>query len=151
MRKAMRMLLLVIIANALFTSCQSPEQKVGSAQDKVDDAKKDLKTVQNEAEAKRISDAEEWKIYKAESAMKIKDNESAIILLKEKMNVAGKKMNAEYLKSVNALEEKNRALQARMDVYDKGQSDWATYKREFSHDMDELGKALKDLTVDNKK
>ena len=48
MRKAMIMLLLVIFANTLFTSCQSPEQKVGSAQDKVDEAKKDLKTVQNE-------------------------------------------------------------------------------------------------------
>jgi len=28
--------------------------------------------------------------------------------------------------------------------------EWETFKREFNHDMDELGKALKDLTVDNK-
>jgi hypothetical protein len=38
-----------------------------------------------------------------------------------------------------------------MDTYEKKQSDWESFKREFNHDMDELGQALKDLTVDNKK
>lgn len=27
--------------------------------------------------------------------------------------------------------------------------DWESFKREFNHDVDELGQALKDLTVDN--
>ena len=31
------------------------------------------------------------------------------------------------------------------------QSNWESFKREFNHDMDEIGQALKDLTVDNKK
>jgi DNA-directed RNA polymerase subunit N (RpoN/RPB10) len=35
-------------------------------------------------------------------------------------------------------------------AYEKSQSDWEAFKREFNHDMEELGKALKDLTVDNK-
>jgi len=30
-------------------------------------------------------------------------------------------------------------------------SDWQSFKREFNHDMDELGHSLKDFTVDNKK
>jgi hypothetical protein len=36
-------------------------------------------------------------------------------------------------------------------AYDKNQTDWEKFKREFNHDMDELGKSLKDLTVNNKK
>ena len=28
---------------------------------------------------------------------------------------------------------------------------WESFKREFNHDMSELGDALKDITVDNKK
>jgi hypothetical protein len=33
----------------------------------------------------------------------------------------------------------------------KNQSDWVSFKREFNHDMDEIGKAFEDLTIDNKK
>jgi hypothetical protein len=30
-------------------------------------------------------------------------------------------------------------------------SDWQSFKREFNHDMDELGNAFNNLTVNNKK
>lgn len=42
-------------------------------------------------------------------------------------------------------------MKRRSIYYEKSQSDWETFKREYNHDMDELGNALKDLTVDNKK
>jgi hypothetical protein len=35
------------------------------------------------------------------------------------------------------------------DYQDDGQSEWISFKNEFNHDMDELGKAFKDLTVQN--
>ncbi len=141
----------LFLSGAMFTGCQSPDQKVDSAQVKADNAQKDLKDVQKAAELQRATNAEEWKIFKSESEIKIKENESAIAALKEKMTMAGKKMDAVYGKKIDDLEQKNRNLQARMEVYDKGQSEWEVYKREFSHDMDELGQALKDLGVDNKK
>jgi len=37
-----------------------------------------------------------------------------------------------------------------MDTYEKNQSDWETFELELNHDMDALGQALKDVTVDNK-
>jgi hypothetical protein len=40
-----------------------------------------------------------------------------------------------------------------MDDYEstKISSDWEEFTREFNHDMEELGKSLKNLTVSNKK
>ena len=61
-------------------------------------------------------------------------------------------MDAKYVESVDALEQKNKDLKNRMDAYGANtQSDWDSFKREFNHDMDALGQAFKDLTVNNKK
>ena len=50
------------------------------------------------------------------------------------------------------LEVKNSDMRMRMDNYkEDGKDNWETFKTEFSHDMDELGKAFKDLTVKNVK
>ena len=67
------------------------------------------------------------------------------------MKKSGKTLDAVYEQRIDTLEKKNRDLKARVDAYDKSQSDWESFKREFNHDMDELGQAFKDLTVDNKK
>jgi hypothetical protein len=42
-------------------------------------------------------------------------------------------------------------MRGRLVAYDKSQSNWESFKREFNHDMDEIGKSLEDLTVDNKR
>ena len=50
------------------------------------------------------------------------------------------------------MEQKNKDLKVKMDAYKNDvSSDWQSFKREFKHDTDEIGKVLKDLTVDNKK
>jgi len=37
-----------------------------------------------------------------------------------------------------------------MDDYKQdGKENWEKFKAEFNHDMDELGKAFKDLTINN--
>jgi len=65
------------------------------------------------------------------------------------LNKPGKILDPIYKQRIETLEEQNRDLKVRLDVYEKNNSDWETFKREFNHDMDELGKALKDFTVDN--
>ncbi len=43
-------------------------------------------------------------------------------------------------------------MKIKMDNYkEDGKEKWEAFKSEFSHDMDELGSALKDLTVNNVK
>ena len=83
--------------------------------------------------------------------LKIKENEVRIAELKVKMKKPGKILDPLYEKKIEMLEQKNIDLKAKMEAYEKNQSDWESFKREFNHDMDELGSALKDLTVDNKK
>ena len=59
-------------------------------------------------------------------------------------------MDAMHENKIAKLEEKNRELKQKLDNYETSQSDWEAFKTEFNHDMDEFGKAFKDLTVDNK-
>jgi len=66
------------------------------------------------------------------------------------MKRSGKTLDALRAKKIDALEQKNRDMRNRIAAYEKSQSDWESFKREFNHDMDELGQAFKDLTVDNK-
>lgn len=144
----------VLFSILFLTSCQSSAQKSDAADAKVQDAKQDLKSAENAADvaAKKQASAEEWAAFKADSEMKIKTNESMIADLKATMKATGKKLDAKYVESVDALEQKNKALKTRMDAYGANtQSDWDSFKREFNHDMESLGQAFKDLTVNNKK
>jgi hypothetical protein len=137
----------------LFSSCQSSEKKVDTAENKMQDAKDDLAKTQNEAaaEAKKTADAEAWKVFKAESDLRINENDVIIADLKAKKQTAGKKIDAIYAKSIAEMEQKNKDMKMRIDNYDKNNTDWNSFKSEFNHDMDGLGQAIKDLGVNNKK
>jgi septal ring factor EnvC (AmiA/AmiB activator) len=143
----------LFIAAVSFTSCQSPTQKTDAADAKVQDAKQDLKEARQDAVAAHTAaTAEEWQAFKTDVESKMKANETRIAELKAEMKKTGKKMDAAYSKSIDDLEQKNKAMKERLDTFgNNAQSDWASFKREFSHDMDDLGNALKNLTVDNKK
>ncbi len=143
----------LLIATTTFTSCQSNTPKTEAADQKVQDAKKELDDAKMKADAaqKTANDAE-WTAFKADIEVKIQNNESEITALKAKMKSSKKKMDAAYVKSVDELEMKNKALKEKMNAYGNDtKADWESFKREFNHDMDELGSALKDLTVNNKK
>ena len=133
------------IAGTILTGCQTSDQKEQTAQDALDEAKAD-----ETAAAQKVASAEEWQTFKAESETKINDNEIRIAELKEKMKKSGKTMDELYAQRIDTLEQKNKDLRTRMANYEQNQSDWESFKREFNHDMDELGKAMKDLTVNNK-
>lgn len=143
---------LLILAVAIFGGCQSSAEKVENAKENVDEAKEELQEVKAEAQADaiKVANAEEWRVFKTETELKIKENEDRIAELKAKMKKSGKTFDAMYEKNINTLEQKNKDLKVRLNGYETNQSDWESFKREFNHDMDELGQALKDLTVNNK-
>jgi len=142
----------MIIAGSAFTSCKSPAEKADDAQADVQDARKDLNEAQNDANTKteNVATAEEWQLFKSEAEAKIRSNEVRINELTIQMNKPGKVFDDLYKKRIQTLEQQNRDLKNRIDAYDKSHTDWETFKREFNHDMDELGEALKNLTVSNK-
>ncbi len=143
---------IALMAGTVFSSCQSSTQKVDNAEAKVEEAKQDLKEVQQDANAQAVKAAnrEEWQLFKTESETKIRNNEAMIADIKVKKKGTGKTLDAVYTKNIETLEQRNKDLKNKIDSYDKNRSDWEAFKREFNHDMDEFGKAFRDLTVNNK-
>ncbi len=135
----------LFFAVTIITSCNSPAEKVENAQDKVTEANGDLKTANEEY----LKDVEN---YKAEVKQKVETNERNIAELKEQLKNEKKEAKADYEKKVAELEVKNRNMEDKMNDYkESGKEKWEVFKKEFSHDMDELGSAFKDLTVKNVK
>jgi len=152
-----KIILTLIVATAfltgtILTGCQSSAQREASARDNLQEAKQDLKDVQKDAnaEVQKLADAKEWETFKNNAEITIRNNEIRIGDLKVKLHKQGTVLDPMYEKKIETLEQQNKDLKKRIEDYEKSQSDWETFKREFNHDMDELGKALKDLTVDNK-
>jgi hypothetical protein len=142
------------IAGITSIGCQGSGQNVKEAKEKADAAQMALAKAKQDSidMAQKMVTDEEWQAFKAETQAKIKDNDASITTLKANMKKSGKKLDDAYTNSIDAFEKKNKELEAKLDAgYDNGKRDWAEFKREFNHDMDELGQALKDLTVNNKK
>lgn len=140
-----------IIVAALFVftiivgACSSPTEKVEEAKTDVVEANKEL----DEANAEYMADMAKYKI---ETAEKIAANE--VIIKDFNARIASQKKDAqvEYKQKVAELEMKNSDMKKKMDDYKlDGKENWEKFKTEFNHDLDELGKAFKDLTVKNVK
>jgi exonuclease VII large subunit len=137
----------------LFVACKPATKDEQEAQENVQEAKQDVEEAKEDlSEAKRQANAEEWQSFKDEVNTVIEKNDAKIAELKQEIKKTGKAADAEYNKKIDALKEKNENLKLKIESYkNDADSDWQAFKREFNHDMDELGSAFNDLTVDNKK
>jgi outer membrane murein-binding lipoprotein Lpp len=144
---------IAVSAALLLNGCVSGTDKTDAARENVKDAKEELKTAEKDSgtAAVKTADAEEWKAFKAESELKIDNNKIRIDELKLKMKSSGTVQDELYKKSIDSLDMKNNELKNRMYKYETGKTDWESFKSEFNHDMEGLGKSLKDFTVINKK
>jgi outer membrane murein-binding lipoprotein Lpp len=140
-----------LLAGTVLTGCQSSAQKEESARKDLLEAKQDLKDAQNDAnaEAQKVKLAEEWETFKKDAELTISNNEIRIADLRVKLGKPGTKLDAIYHKRIDAFEQQNKDLRKRIEDYEDSQSDWETFKREFNHDMDVLGDALQELTVNS--
>lgn len=141
-----------LMAGFTLTGCQTPEQKADAAETNVEDAQKELAEAKEDKMTadKNAVDAAEWQKFRMDTEAKIKANEIRIVELREKKKTSGQKLDVVYTQRIDTLEQRNIGMRTWMNDYENSNTDWALFKREFNHDMDELGKALKDLTVDNK-
>jgi small-conductance mechanosensitive channel len=145
--------LTTFLAGNVFTSCKSNTDKEEDAIENVQEAKENLENVTEDINNDAITKANdaEWQTYKADANKTIAENEVRIVALKKAMNKAGTTFDETYKKNIEVLEERNEALKTKISNYENNQTDWASFKREFSSDMTEIGDALRDLTVNNKK
>lgn len=127
------------------TGFQSNAQKEQAAKQKVEQAQKDA----DAAQLKTTTDLE-WKAFKAESLLKINENENNIASLRVQLNKPGKVLDPLYEARIKALEKQNADLKMRIADYNGNPSEWEAFKKEANHDFEELGKAIKDFTIDNK-
>jgi TolA-binding protein len=132
----------LFMTGTIFTSCNSAAQKEENT----------TTTEQQEAinDEQVVATAEEWQEFKTDAEAKIKRNEIRIEELTVQMNKPGQVFDDLYKNRILELEQQNKKLQDRIDAYDKSHTDWEKFKRKFNHDMDELGDALKNITVNNK-
>lgn len=154
MKKIIRNLVVVIfIAGIILISCKFSTKEESASQEKVQDAKENLQEAKDSlVAAKKSATVEEWQAFKGETESIINENEARIAELKLKMKKTGKSLDAKYEKNIEVLEQKNKNLKVKIETYkNDANADWQSFKREFNHDMNEIGQALKDLTIDNKK
>ena len=116
---------------------------VQEANKNLDEAKRDLKTANADSTADYLA-------FKKEAEASIAKNKQTIAQLKSKKWNADTKSKEKYNKQIIILERKNNKLQMEMNTANHTNSTkWDSFKREFKHDMNELGNALRDLGVDN--
>jgi len=110
-----------------------------------DDAKQDYKEVQRKSDF-------EFRKFKKECQVKIRQNEKRISVLKTKISKFHSRERAEYKRDLRVLEQKNTRLKRQLANYKNKQQDkWRSFKRDFNHDVDEVGESLRDFRVDNKR
>jgi TolA-binding protein len=131
---------------AINTSCNRPsDQGVKDANEKVDEARQDMNEAIDNAQA-------EWEKFKADAREKIRDNDEKIAKLKDKMQNEGEKAKENHRKKIAELEAKNNEMTRKIDDYKYvNDTGWQQFKREFNHDMDELGHSIDDIFNDNVK
>lgn len=141
------------IAGTILISCKPATKEEKESQENVEIAKDNLEDAKDSLDvAKQVASDEEWKAFKSSGDSIIRINDLRIAGLKLKIKNTGDAVDKKYQENIEIMEQKNRDLKAKMNVYKNDtNSDWQSFKREFKHDTDEIGKALKDLTVDNKK
>lgn len=134
-----------LFALGTFNGCNTPAEKVEKAETKVAEANKDL----DQANEEYTADIEK---YRVENAAKVAANDKALAEFKIRIASEKKETREAYLKKIAELEKKDSDLKKRLADYKAtGKDNWQIFKTEFNHDMDELGKAFKDLTVKNVK
>ncbi|MBP6757652.1 MAG: hypothetical protein KA133_00250 [Flavobacterium sp.] len=143
----------VFITITTLVSCKPSTKEETASEDKVQEVKENVQETKDSlAAAKKEATEEEWQAFKTQTDSVINYNEARIAELKLKMKKTGKSIDAKYKENIDVLEQKNKDLKAKTATYKKERTaDWQSFKREFNHDMDKIGQALKDLTVDNKK
>jgi hypothetical protein len=114
-----------------------------NAQEEVTEAKKELDEANREY-------AVEMAKYKKDTEANIVTNQKIIDDFKLRIENEKTEVKSKYNKIIADLEQKNNDLGEKMDDYNaEGKEQWESFKTEFSMDMDNLGKAFKDLSVDN--
>lgn len=144
---------ITVMTATLLLGCNTSTKKQEDAIDDVADARENMEDAKEELMmAKKESNAEEWKKIKKETNTKITENKIRLTQLKVEMTKSGSSIDTAYAKKIGELELKNKNIKIKVDSYKNDTSDdWELFKREYNHDMNELNRAIKEITHYKKK
>lgn len=124
----------------IVTSCDTPLEKVEKAEKNAIAANQDL----TNADKEYLVDIENCK---KETAEKISDNNKRLLDFQKRIENKKNEAKADYKDKIADLNKKNSNMEKKMEDYQaEGKEKWKTFKSEFNHDMNELGKTFKELT-----
>jgi hypothetical protein len=143
---------MAVMAVTISTSfAQEPDKQSQKARENLKEEQKDVVDAKMDLKVAKADSASDIQKFRKESNLKIKDNEKSIADLKVNSSKVKAQNKVTYDKKVGDLEKENNKLKKDLADYKEGSpSKWTSFKTEFNHDMNELGTALKDLTVNNK-
>jgi hypothetical protein len=117
---------------------------------KVADANSDSVVTEDDVHQARVDSTSDYRRFKAAAELKISENEKSIGLLRAKRSAFTQEAKERYDKSIVMLREKNVALKNRIDVSGQTATDqWWSFKKEFNHDLQELGRDIKTVASDH--
>jgi len=134
--------IMVSMVFSMFIGCQSSSKKIDNAQENVVKANEEL--------YQALKDSIQQ--FRTVTQAKLIANEKQLAEYKVKIANEKKANKIKYETELAKMVKKNNELKVKLENYnEEGDEKWESFKTEFNRDMDELGKAFKDLTVKNVK
>lgn len=90
----------------------------------------------------------EFSKFKKSSGIKMRNYDKTLSMVKSKLAEAGDEVKDKYSDVVSDIEKRSREMKKRMSSFkQEGKDQWVGFKKEFTKDMEELGKDLKSITL----
>ena len=135
---------LICISGTVFTGCQSSAKKVENAEDKLANAKDDVADAQRDLIKARQDSIADYQQFKKESEEKFQAHEKSIADFKARIAKEKSDKKEAYEKEIARLEQKDTDMRKRLEDYNEvNKEKWETFKKNFNHELDELGESLK--------
>lgn len=133
---------IILISLFLTQACDRPSNDIESAETSVIEAERDLEMALSEIEA-------DVRIFRQEIANEIRENNLAIVDIKEKIEDEEAEIKAAHEVRIAGLERTNTELKRQIDNFRiTNRSSWDDFKKQFSNSMDDLGNSLDDFFSD---
>jgi uncharacterized membrane-anchored protein YhcB (DUF1043 family) len=133
---------LVAVSIVVAISCTSPVQK----------AEQDVIKANAALEQAKLDSISDYQEFRKESEERMARNAEMIESYKQGMKSGKRKIKEQDRRMMAELEETNEMMKMKLNSFkSESKEEWDTFKKEYTHDMDNLGTAITNFTVHNTK
>jgi hypothetical protein len=136
---------LLLSAGLILSGCNTASDRNRRADERARDAQGDIR----ETERGRAASAEEWRTFKSDAEIQLKENETRIAEMRANMKRPGTAADSLRYNRIITLEQRNADLRNRLNNYENDRSDWETFQRNFNREMDEIENSFENVATTN--